>query len=173
MMLLIVTVWAMISTIAAFVFALSHRFLAEKVREEQKTWAAREASLQSSIADARERSDAVIEHERARHTAEVERMAKTHDAAIEKVLHMVAYGSPHEKPAVVKDEEPDAESRLIAGISEDMVRIGGLRIKTEYERIGQIVSLEECEAEARSMLSGVPVQVPPERGGGTFIREDT
>lgn len=113
----------------------------------------------------RARYRAVIDDERKRHAGEIERMHAANAVVLERLAHTVQYGTPTPQPAVVKDEEPDAESRLLAGISNDMVTVGGRRIQAEYARLGQVVSLEECEAEARAMLHGVHPDIPPERLG--------
>lgn len=168
--------WAVVGTIFTIAFGVGCHTLGQMVREARaetsRALEVRDTVHMREIIDERERATLMITHERERHTAEVERLNDIHAKALDRVLHMVSYGSPEPKPAEVKDAEPDAETRLIAGISEDMIHVGATRIQREYEKIGQIVSLEECEAEARAMAYGLTPDIPEERmGRGLFLRD--
>jgi hypothetical protein len=171
-MTIALAVWAVLATAAAFVFAVSSRFLGERLREVNAAMHASATQQVRAIADERDRATLMITHERERHVAEVERLNDLNAKALDRVLHMVSYGTPETKPAEVKDPEPDAETRMQQGISDDMVAVGAQRIQKMYEGIGQVVSLEECAEEARSMLYGLTPQIPPERLGlGVFLRD--
>lgn len=171
-MIAALVVWGLVATLASFVFAVSSRFLGERLREVNRDALAESRGLAAQVADERARADLVIAHERERHVAEIERMQRMHEQAVDRLLHMVNYGSPTERKAEVTDKEPDAEERLQAGISEDAIRVGALRIQQMYEGIGQVVSLEECMEEARSMAYGLTPQIPEERmGRGIFLRD--
>lgn len=158
--------------VLTIVFAVASHGLTKLVRAAR---AERDAAIEQGAKradDERARADLVIAHERERHTAEIERMQRMHEQAVDRLLHMVNYGSPVERKAEVTDKEPDAEERLQAGISEDAIRVGALRIQQMYEGIGQVVSLEECMEEARSMAYGLTPQIPDERmGRGIFLRD--
>ena len=182
---------ATVSIVLAVVFAAASWGLTRLVRAAR---AERDAAIERGTKlseEERSRYRAVIDGERAshekeieymreRHTAEIERLNAAHSVVLERLAHTIQYGTPTPQPAAVKDAEPDAESRLIFGITEDMVKVGGQRIKRMYEDIGQVVSIEECEAEARAMLHGVHPDIPPERmglaalqDGPTLVKEPT
>lgn len=155
---MIALVVAVVCFVLMCVFAAGCFFLGNMVRTAR-------TDARRDFEDERGRFKLVLDDERARHAAEIERMQQAHAKVVEQLAHTVQYGTPTAVPAVVKDEEPDAESRLLNGISADMVAEGGRRIQRMYEAIGQVVSLEECEAEARAMLHGVAPDIPPERMG--------
>lgn len=164
-MIAALVVWGFVATLASLVFAVSSRFLGDRLREVNRQALDESQRLVGQVADERARADLVIAHERERHVAEIERLNAAHTVVLERLAHTIQYGTPTPQPAVVKDEEPDAESRLIHGISEDTVREGARRIQREYEKIGHVVSIEECEAEARALAFGVTPDIPPERLG--------
>lgn len=141
---LVLMAWALAATMLASTLFATNRFLSRRLTEEL-------AARVAWMAQARQE----IGRDRERHEAEIGRITKMHEQMIESVLNMVSVGTPTPQEAIVTEAEPDAETRMQRGINDDMARVGGLRIQAEYEKLGQVVSIEECTEEARSMLSGL------------------
>lgn len=86
-----------------------------------------------------------------------------HDREIERLTNLLTVGTPARPEAIVTEQAPDAESRLIKQISEDSITAGISRLKDEYRQIGVLVSDEEVRDEVIAMLMGNQVKPNPDR----------
>lgn len=97
------------------------------------------------------------------HEAEIERLRVAHEAVVERLMNLTAFGTIRPADAVVTNAEPDAESRMLRAISEDTVNAGAAVLQREYEQRGVVVSIDELRDEARAMILGVPFTPASER----------
>lgn len=110
-----------------------------------------------TVLEQRDRDHAAILAQRnEQHLAEIERLNAVQTASLERLMNMQAFGTTTPKEAVVTEAEPDAETRMLRGVTEDMINHGAAVLKAEYEKRGIIVALDELRDEAHSMLLGVP-----------------
>jgi hypothetical protein len=89
------------------------------------------------------------------HVAEIERLNAVHVSSMERLMNMQSFGTTTPKEAAVTEQEPDAETRLLRGVTQDMINHGAAVLQAEYEKRGVIVSIEELRDEAHSMILGV------------------
>lgn len=144
--------WAIVATAVAFWCAVHARFLSEKV-----------AFIQRANETSAEQTREFYLAQLARCDTDTKFLRDRHADEIERLLNTIQFGQPTRPEAVVTTPEPDAESRVIRSISQDMIENGAKRIQAMYAERGTAVSMEECRLEAEAMITGVGLSSLPDR----------
>lgn len=104
-----------------------------------------------------------LESRSAQYAESMFKVHERHDREMERLTNLLTVGTPARPEAIVTEQAPDAESRLIKQISEDSIAAGISRLKDEYRQIGVAVSDEEVRDEVIAMLMGNQVKPSPDR----------